>query len=470
MTSPVAGPAAAGPPARSAPAGSAAKSRVPGTAGGRGAPPAPGLGLPGSRLAPPFRLPAEHFAVALVFWVVGALGLVWAAPEIARGGFASPRVVALTHLFTLGWITVTIQGALYQFLPVALGEPIRSQRLAHLALFLHAPGLALFTAGLVGHRSALTIGGATLFSAGLLLFVGNLAATLWRARSFGSAPDAAERRLTWWALAGATLFLAATVALGVALSGNLRWGYLGADRFLAMGVHLHVAIAGWVMLVVVGVGQRLLPMFLLSHGAATWPGAVAAALLGGGSALLLALHHVLTPALVWTIALLLVSGTAAFLVQAALFFRHRKKPVLDPGLRLAAAGVVSLLAAVAMAPFAVQAGLAAPRLATAYVLMLVLGGLSLFVAGHYYKIFPFLVWFHRFGPLAGKRPVPRVADLYAPVPANLAAGLLAGGVWGLSFATLLGAGWLARPAAALFAAGALVVAVQMWTISRRRPE
>jgi hypothetical protein len=231
-----------------------------------------------------------------------------------------------------------------------------------------------------------------------------------------------------------------------------------------------VAVAGWVMLVMVGVAHRLLPMFLLSHGAPGWPGAVAGALLGGGTALLLVLHHALTPGLTVVVALLLGGGVLAFLLQAALFFRHRRKPALDPGLRLAAAGVVSLLVALGLAPFALRAGLASPHLATAYVLVLVLGGLSLFVAGHYYKILPFLVWYHRFGPLAGKRPVPRVADLYAARPANLAAALLFLGMAGLATATLLRQEWLARPAAALFAAGALVVTAQMWTIARRRPE
>jgi hypothetical protein len=432
--------------------------------------PAPGPAMLGSRMAPPFRLPAEHFAVALGFWVVGALGLVWAAPEIARGWFVSPRVVALTHLFTLGWITVTIQGALYQFLPVALGQPIRSQRLAHLSLVLFAPGLAGFVYGLVAGVSALTIAGAVLFSLGLLLFVGNLAATLWCARHFAGAADAAERRLTWWALVGATVFLAATVFLGVALSGNLRWGFLGAERFLALGVHLHVAVAGWVMLVIVGVAHRLLPMFLLSHGAPSWPGAVAVGLLWSGVGLLLGVHHALSPLLMWVIAGMIIGGVLSFLLQAVLFFRHRRKPALDPGLRLAASGIAFLLVALGLAPFALHAGLAAPHLATAYVLVLVLGALSLFVAGHYYKIFPFLVWFHRFGPMAGRQPVPRVADLYADRPANAAVALLVAGVVGLAAATLFRAEWAARPAALLFAGGALIVAAQMWTISRRRPE
>lgn len=216
-----------------------------------------------TRMAPPLLLPGEHFATALVFLLAGVLGVVWAAPDIARGSFAMPRVVATTHLFTLGWITTTIQGALYQFLPVALQTPIRSQRVAHAGLLLYAPGLVLFVSGLMLGRLPLMLSGAALFGTALLLFVGNLAATLHAAR---------ERNLSWWALTGAAVALASTVILGVSLAGNLRWGYLGPKRFLAVSVHLHVAIFGWVLLTIVGVAHRLLPMFLLSHGATERPG------------------------------------------------------------------------------------------------------------------------------------------------------------------------------------------------------
>jgi hypothetical protein len=256
--------------------------------------------------------------------------------------------------------------------------------------------------------------------------------------------------------------------LGLLLAGNLRWGYLGGSRFLALGVHLHVAVFGWVLLVIVGIAHRLLPMFLLSHGAPELPGRAAAALLAAGTLLLLIMHHALTPGVVWTTAALLGAGLLAFLTQAALFFRHKRKPALDPGLRLVAVALGLLALALGLAPAFLARGLAAPRLATAYVLALLLG-LSLFVAGHYYKIIPFLVWFHRFGPLVGKQPVPRVADLYAARPGNTAVGLLGSGALGMIAATLLDAGWAARPAALLFGAGVVTVAMQMFTISRRRP-
>lgn len=426
-------------------------------------PPAPRRAPPGSlvtQAAPPLRLPAEHFVAALAFWVVGAIGLVWVAPDLAQGLFPLPRVAAVTHLFTLGWITTTIQGALYQFLPVALQTPIRSERLAHLSFALYVPGISLFVGALVAGAHLPMIAGAALFGVGLLLFVGNMAATLKRAP---------ERNVTWWALTGAIISLTATVVLGVSLAGNVRWGYLGDERFLALGVHLHVALFGWVVLVMVGVAHRLLPMFLLSHGASERWGGVAVGAIGAGVALLLALHHGLSPFRLWLIAGLIAFGLLAFVVQAALFFRHRGKPVLDPGLRLAATALGFFVLALVLAPPFLASGLERPRLATAYVLSLILGGISLFVAGHYYKILPFLVWFHRFGPRVGKGPVPRVADLYSERLANLAAALLGSGALALVVATLLGAVQLARPAALLFAGGAFLVTAQMFLISRMRP-
>src|SRR5690606_13130662 len=110
--------------------------------------------------APPLRLPAEHLAAGFVLRVVGAAGLVRVAPDLAQGLFPLPRVVAVAHLFTLGWITMTVQGALYQFLPVALGAPIRSERVAHLSFLLYAPGLAAFLLGLALSVHTLLFAGA----------------------------------------------------------------------------------------------------------------------------------------------------------------------------------------------------------------------------------------------------------------------------------------------------------------------
>ncbi|MEX2608588.1 MAG: hypothetical protein WEA24_01470 [Gemmatimonadota bacterium] len=424
------------------------------------APPGVARGAAGTAAskAPPFLLPGSHFAAALGFLACGSVGLVVAAPYLADGFFAAQRVVAVAHLFTLGWITTSIMGALYQFLPVALGEPIRSVRLAQATFALYVPGLAAFIAGLLFSASGLMLLGAATFGVGVLLFVGNLAATLARAK---------QRDVTWWALTGAAFFLVVTLVLGLALTGNLRWGYLGGGRFNAVGVHLHVALAGWVLLVMVGVAHRLLPMFLLSHGAGQGFARAAVALLAAGAAVLAFLHH--APPLVsrWLPAALLAGGLLCFLIQARSFYRYRQRPALDPGMRLAAAALGLLATAMAFAG-PVVVGVATPRLATAYVLAVVLG-ISLFVAAHYYKIVPFLIWYHRFGPLAGKRAVPTVAQLYSGRAATLAAGLMVTGAAALTAAVAYGSAGGARAAATVFTAGVAVELFQMLALARTRP-
>ncbi len=106
------------------------------------------MGLAAAK-APPFRLPGEHFTAAIVFLGLGAVGLIWVAPDLAAGAFPLPAVLGVTHLFTLGWMTTSIMGALYQFLPVALGEPIKSVPAGHVAFALYVPGVAVFVAGLI---------------------------------------------------------------------------------------------------------------------------------------------------------------------------------------------------------------------------------------------------------------------------------------------------------------------------------
>jgi hypothetical protein len=410
----------------------------------------------------PFALPAAHFAAALLFFAAGSLGLVWVAPDLAAGRFLMPRVVAVAHLFTLGWITTSIMGALYQLLPVVLGTTARWPGLAHYALLLYAPGLALFTAGMVLGSTGMMLPGAAAFACGLLIFTINVGAGL---------VGASRRDTTWWTVAAALVFLLVTIILGASLAGNLRWFYLGERRLLALAVHMHVALGGWVLLLVTGVARKLLPMFLLSHGASEVWGTSAAVLLAGGAATLTIFHHVDSPAVVGVSAVLLASGTAAFVVQVILYLRHGRRPSLDAGLRLAASGVAFLACSLILGVLAVLGGFTHRGLTTAYGVSMVVGAFPLFVAGHYYKILPFLVWNRYFAPLVGRgRSLPKVADLFDGRTATVAAMLLAAGAAALVAATIGGQAAVARGGALLFAAGALTVTVQMVHIFRARPQ
>ena len=61
--------------------------------------------------APPFRLPGIHFGGAIAWLLLGGTGLCIVAPDLAAARFLTPRVAAVTHLYTLGVIVASVFGA-----------------------------------------------------------------------------------------------------------------------------------------------------------------------------------------------------------------------------------------------------------------------------------------------------------------------------------------------------------------------
>ena len=133
-----------------------------------------------------------------------------------------------------------------------------------------------------------------------------------------------------------------------------------------------------------------------------------------------------------------------------------------------AAGALALLTLALLLSWPVVTTNAPARIAVAYVMAALLA-ISLFVAAHYYRIVPFLVWYHRFGPLIGRRAVPKVSELFSARVATGAVVALLGGALLLIGSVALGAAVPARIGALLFACGVTVEAAQMILLWRTRP-
>jgi hypothetical protein len=92
----------------------------------------------------------------------------------------------------------------------------------------------------------------------------------------------------------------------------------------------------------------------------------------------------------------------------------------------------------------------------AYAVLALGGWVSLTIAGMMLKIVPFLVWYRVYSPLAGRAPVPTLAQLGWPAAEGGAWVLLAGGMAALTVAVGVGhPGWI-RAAGLTVAAGALL--------------
>lgn len=408
--------------------------------------------------APPFALPGEHFVAGLVWLALGAAGLVMVAPLLAQGGFLAPRVIAVTHCFTLGWITTSIFGALYQLFPVALGAPARSVRVGHATFWVLQAGVALFVAGTWWWRPPLIAAGWVV----LFLAVGGLAWNVLpqrrrapRGRAIGLYISAAHMALGF-----------AMAAVAARIGAELGWWRI--DRLGLLAAHAHLAVVGFATLTAVGVGSRLLPMFLLSHGHAEWPLRWIGPVVGTGLVLFATGELLSIRALTVSGALAMAAGIALYLALVAGYFIHRALGALDPGLAHVAAAFVYLTLATGLGLLVFLLPGFHPRLIVTYAVAGIIGWLSLLVAGIYQKIVPFLTWLHRFAARVGEPGVPRIADLTVPAVGWTMLVLFAGSLLLLLAGIAAGAGVLARTGAAGFAAATALLVGQHARLALRR--
>jgi hypothetical protein len=405
-------------------------------------------------------LAGEHFAAAAVYLLAGAVGLVWIAPDLARGNYLAPRVAGVTHLFTLGWLTMAIFGALYQLLPVALGAPIRWPRVGRASFWTFAPGVGLFACGVADSAPRVQHAGIGLLSIGIVFAVANIGATLPRAR---------RRDVTWAAILSAITFLSSTLLLGLVLLHNLHSGFIAAARVHVLATHLHVAIVGWVLVTIVGVSHRLLPMFILAHGADTrWTKRALILLVAGVPALAVGLNTRFTAA-AWLGVGLLELGFLCYLRQAYAFYRARVRKQIDPGMRFVAAALTFLVVAAMLGPVLLAVGTSASRLATAYVLSGLLGGVAMYVVGFFYKIVPLLSWTAHYRGQMSRPGVPTVAEMYSARAARMQLILMATAVTLVLLAIAAVSTIAAYAGAALFFGGVLVFVVQLAVVARGGP-
>ncbi|HET7025503.1 MAG TPA: hypothetical protein VFI39_09900, partial [Gemmatimonadales bacterium] len=337
--------------------------------------------------APPFSLVGGHFAVSLFWLLVGAIGLVLVAPDLARGNFLAPHVFSVVHAFTLGVITTTIFGVLHQFLPMALGHPPRSVRAGYVALAALAGGTALLVTGFWFWAPALQGIGWTLIFIAIGVHEWNLSTRKHRP------PEHRVVRLYIWGGHGA---LGLALLLGGARVGETL-GWWTTDRIGTIAAHFHLAALGFATLTAIGVGSRMIPMFLVSHGTPQWPLRFIGPLVLAGLVIFTAGEVWRVPALGPIGGILLAAGAVLYLHLSRGYFSHRLRRHFDPPTAHMAAAHLGLLAATVVGIALLLAPRFDPRLWTAYALLAILGWLLPLIFGILYKVLTHLTWIHLHG-------------------------------------------------------------------------
>ncbi|ANL74519.1 hypothetical protein AMC83_PB00189 (plasmid) [Rhizobium phaseoli] len=355
-----------------------------------------------------------YFGAALFFLLL-AESLLSAGLWAPSSAVAEPRALIIVHSMTIGWLGLLMIGALLQFTPVLTGLGLPTGRLDLPCLAGTVAGLGLLLCGFqlidVGSAAAgpAMVAASVVLLASLLSIASVLLSGLWR----GRAAHVASRLVML-----AIVCLAVTVVLGslfaVTVSGVTATPGISAFVVNALPFHASFGLAGWMTFAAIGVSYKLLPMFLLSQEMQKSPfirctGAFAAATLGVAT-----VSTIFEPSLgqrVFLIGLLFFQlPIAAYLAELFLTYRARRRKALE--LNMSGSLPAFVLLGVSVPMFAVAlAGDAGPQIFAAIAYLFVFGWLTGLGLSQLLKIVPFLTWIEAFGPLLGRGPTPRLADL-----------------------------------------------------------
>ena len=290
------------------------------------------------------RLPPLYFGLGHVC-LLCAFAAVALDPAAVAGFYYHPRMLAVVHLVTLGWITASILGALYAIVPSASGSGLAAGR-ADLWVF---AGYVLGATGMASHfwieQPVGMVWSAGLAAATALWVVGRAA----RALRPAAIPAPVKAHLY---LAFANLLLAALlgVAVGVDKLAELLPG-ASLDHVVA---HAHLAALGWASMTVMAGCYLLLPGMRPAEradGRWIWAGALLTE--AGVVGLSLSLYSGRGPLLPW--GALTVAGLALF-SSRLVRMRRRRPPAGAP--RLPAIARLHLGVAFLWLPAAAGFGLA----------------------------------------------------------------------------------------------------------------
>jgi hypothetical protein len=266
-------------------------------------------------LLPASDIPLLYFGFAHLC-LAAALAVLVVRPDLPGGFFHHPRMIAVVHLITLGWISGSILGAFYIVGPLALRLPLRSGWRDRVAFASFAAGVS----GMVAHFWIGQYDGMVWSAALVVAAVLHVAIRAWLGLPRAPVPWPVKLHV---ALAFVNMLLASAFGMFVGL--NRLFGWLPWSPLSTAFAHAHLAAVGWAVMMVVGLSYRLIPMIVPAQMPTGRAMATSAVLLEVGT-IGLAVALISRPS--WTPlgALVLIAGVASFVSQVRRIVARRLPP------------------------------------------------------------------------------------------------------------------------------------------------
>lgn len=400
--------------------------------------------------APGASLVIVHFVAGGICLLASVL-LLALFPEMLSDHYFSPKLLAVTHLLVLGWITMIIFGALYQLIPVILEVKIFSERIGYVIFVLLLSGTLLLGYSFWNFRLGLLIniaGSAVVSAVGLFAAIIYLTARR-------SAKSGIERDF----IMTSVLWLLFTVVAGLLLAINLAHPFLEVSHVQLLKLHAHAGMIGWIFQLIMGVGSKLLPMFMLSGNLKKGKLNQAYYFLNGGLISGIVCLYTGWSSGVILSALAALAGVVFFLSFVVVAYKSRVRRKLDVMMKQSLLSFVTLILPVAILVILFYKDAHGERgstaLSTGYGVAIVLGFITQLIMGQTLKTLPFIVWLSVYRNRVGKEKTPLPKDLYSERLALIQTWMYASGFAVLISGTIVSNDLIIRT-------GALLLILAVW--------
>ena len=332
--------------------------------------------------APPLKIPLRFFITSPIFGLLAGLFILGFVTSLQAR--SSLSVVVLTHLITLGFLAMTMLGALFQMLPVTAGVTIKYQQIiAPLVHGLLTIGLLLFAYGFYYYQSALmTVAMAVLLSA-FLIFIVAIASTLKNAKNVTPTIKAFIGAL-------ASLLVALLLA-GYLVLSHANTGFSEHHQAI-LYTHIIFSLLGWVAMLIIGVSYQVIPMFYVAD---SYPELYTKYAIKVMFILLIGLGFALVinnSALYLLFKVFIALMLADYAITTIGLLLKRKRKIVDTTTYYWYFAMLMLLTSIVVS--VANEWLNISQLNTLVVVVFIYGFAMSVITGMMYKIVPFLVWFH----------------------------------------------------------------------------
>jgi len=209
-----------------------------------------------SNNAPDVSVVKPHFIFGSIALFILSILIILADSSLLDVYFNN-KIIAITHMAVLGWAIMIVFGALYQLIPVVFETSLFSEKLAKFTFWLSGFSVIFLTYSFwIGAYSGLLVYASLLMFISLLLFVVNV---------FLSYKNSKLKNISSKFVITAVLWLAITEFIGTLIAFNFKYNFLSEIHLHYLKIHATIGLVGWFLLLIIGVGSTLIPMFLVSQ-------------------------------------------------------------------------------------------------------------------------------------------------------------------------------------------------------------